>query len=214
MKKKNVLMMALSLCLVAVVAIGGTLAYLTATPDEVTNTFTFVEGDGDGNVITVAVTEEEPVVTGGVSVDGDSANGWDYTNVVPGQELNKKPVISATAYVPSYVFVRVTAGEWVSVVETSKNPDWQLVPGKSNVYYKEITETMIADAGAGNTINLEELFTQVKVKDSDTIMNGEDVQELNDVKIEVSAVAKGSFADAKTAYEEVGEDMFQPAVGG
>ena len=211
MKKKNVLMMALSLCLVAVVAIGGTLAYLTATPDEVTNTFTFVEGDGDGNVITVAVTEEEPVVTGGVSVDGDSADGWNYTNVVPGQELNKKPVISATAYVPSYVFVRITDGDWVSVVESTMNSDWLVVDGVDGVYYKEITAEMIETYGAGQPIDLEELFTQVKVKDSDTIMDGDKVQALNNVKIEVSAVAMGSFANAKAAYDEAAASMFRSA---
>ena len=213
MKKKNVLMMALSLCLVAVVAIGGTLAYLTATPDEVTNTFTFVEGDGDGNVITVEVTEEQPTVPAGVSVSGDSSAGWNYTNVVPGQTLNKTPEISATAYVPSYVFVRITDDEWVSVVDSTMNDEWLPVTGVDDVYYKEITAAMIEEAGAGSTIELGNLFTQVQVKDSDTIMNGDDVQELNDVKIEVSAVAKGSFDSAKTAYDEVASELFTVAQG-
>ena len=44
MKKKNVLMMALSLCLVAVIAVGGTLAYLSDTDGAVTNTFQFAAG--------------------------------------------------------------------------------------------------------------------------------------------------------------------------
>ena len=51
MKKKNVLMTALSLTLVGVIAAGSTLAYLTSQSDTLTNTFTVGEGygtDGDG----------------------------------------------------------------------------------------------------------------------------------------------------------------------
>ena len=54
MKKKNVLMMALSLCLVAVIAVGGTLAYLSDSDGTLVNTFKFA------NNIAVDVYEYTP----------------------------------------------------------------------------------------------------------------------------------------------------------
>lgn len=210
MKKKNVLMMALSLCLVAVVAIGGTLAYLTATPDEVTNTFAFVTGfdDGDG-VINVKVEESLPKEgLGDAEVeftrDGDNnITGIAYTDVVPNQILPKEPVISTKAKVESWVFVRITEGnvtildmsdEWTRITDAS-------LPDGTSVYAYH--EPVAATEGT-DYVELDTLFTKVQVtNDNDAT--------LEPIKIEVAAVQTGITDDAgevvttvQDVYDEVG----------
>ena len=108
MKKKNVLMMAVSAVLVAAVSIGGTLAYLTATDDAVVNTFQFA------NNISVTLSEEEPTAVANETITANQKNGFDYKNVVPGQKLNKAPKITVTTTVPTYVFARVTPNALVT----------------------------------------------------------------------------------------------------
>lgn len=120
MKKKNVLMMALSLALVAVIAVGGTLAYLTADTGTLTNTFEFttknialkleetaykadsssfygynVEGIGDASSKTVNATGTDDGIT--------------YTDIVPGAQISKEPKLTVVAdSVDCYVYALVT----------------------------------------------------------------------------------------------------------
>lgn len=201
MKKKNVLTMAMSLALVGVIAVGGTMAYLTASDGAVVNTFEFVQGDEDGNAITVTLSEAQPTATGSESITSNGKNGYLYENIVPGQSLNKAPEVTVTAYTPSYVFVKITDGEYVSydptTVVTTGADAWKTVDGYSDVYYKEVGVTSgEKDLGA--------IFTKVKVKD----MNQLPTEEVTDeVQIQVAAVAKGDLT-AKAAAE-VAEGIYQ-----
>ncbi len=225
MKKKNVLTLALSLCLVAVIAIGGTFAYLTATPDEATNTFAFATGfdDGDG-VINVKVEEEVPTTDlGNATATGNAAgNGIDYTNVVPNQTLPKEPVISTKAKVDSWVFVRVTNGDYVSVDETSIADGWTkitvdpAVPGQVVYAYK----TPVAAQDNYTQVGDGAFFTQVKVANL-TNEQLEEITEADNVKIEVAAVqtgitnADGAAVDTpQGVYDTVGVATLFQAVGG
>ena len=84
-KKLAIAVVALSLALVCV--IGGTLAFLVATSNTVTNTFTYGE-------ISLKLWEENKT----------NESGMNFTNVVPGDEWGKDPVItvvegSETCYV-------------------------------------------------------------------------------------------------------------------
>lgn len=218
MKKKNVLMMALSLCLVAVVAIGGTLAYLTATPDEVTNTFAFVTGfaDGDG-VINVKVEESLPKEgLGDAEVeftrDGDNnITGIAYTDVVPNQILPKEPVISTKAKVESWVFVRITEGN-VTILDMSDK--WTLVDEADNAKVYAYNEAVAATGDSTEYVVLDTLFTKVQVP------NDNDAN-LQPIKIEVAAVQTGITDDSGAAvttpqgvYDEVGVDALFQVVGG
>lgn len=74
-KKLVIAVVALSLALVC--AIGGTLAFLIAESDTVTNTFTY-------GTITLELSEKN-------KTDKD---GLAFTNVVPGDELDKDPVVT------------------------------------------------------------------------------------------------------------------------
>lgn len=109
MKKKNLLVMAMSMVLVAAVAVGGTLAYLTASTSAVTNTFTM-------NGITLTLQEQAQAVAqdqaykqnDGKAAVALSANPITYTNLVPGSQVSKEPVLtvaadSAACYVYAYV---------------------------------------------------------------------------------------------------------------
>lgn len=91
MKKKNVLMMALSLALVAVIAVGGTLAYLTSTTDVVTNTFYGSAG------IAMTLDEANVVVNPEQAGQYIAASGRDtsntYDQILPGLQQAKDPTI-------------------------------------------------------------------------------------------------------------------------
>lgn len=198
MKKRNVMTMALSLAMVGVIAVGGTLAYLTATDGSVTNTFAFVTGEGDKPMIKVTLTEEEPEETGDETITANG-KGWKYDGVIPGQTLNKAPAISAETFVSSYVFVRVTESENVSIVDLNVGDgegQWKTLTGVKNVYYKEVEVDEVDKKFEGSLGNV---FTKVKVAD---IAEGAMAStQLQDITIEVAAIQTANFADAKAAYD-------------
>lgn len=100
MKIKNVLLMGLSLVLVAVIAIGGTVAYLTTPEQEKSNIFTI------GN-IDIELREETAVLGEGGEVKS-TENGAEYTGVMPGDYLKKEVTVENTGKTPAYVAVTVT----------------------------------------------------------------------------------------------------------
>ena len=187
MKKKNLLMMALSLCLVAVIAVGGTLAYLSDTAASVTNTFSF-------GSIDVTLSEEEPAPVENETITANEENGYSYKNVVPGQHLNKAPKLTVTTSVDAYVFARVTVGTNLTLGTITTG--WKQVPGTTNVWYKEVT------GQEGEVQDLQTLFTQVTVGNSN--------DELGDIKIEVAAVQQYGFDSVEAAYAAANNDkVFQ-----
>ena len=90
MKKRNVMTMALSLAMVGVIAVGGTLAYLTAKSGPVTNTFIGSEG--------IEMTLDEALVgTDGQAVDPESrVQSNSYTNILPETAYDKDPTVHLT----------------------------------------------------------------------------------------------------------------------
>ena len=187
MKKKNVLVMGLSMALVAVISIGGTLAYMTASDDKVTNTFKFA------NNIAVTLDEDEPDPTGNETITPNADGGFDYKNVTPGQELNKAPEFTVTTEVDAYVFARVTPGENMTIGAITAG--WTALEGVDNVWYKEV-------AGQAGVQDLGTLFTKVTVGNVE--LSG--TEELGDITIEVAAIQKSGFATPAAAY---GEAKFQ-----
>lgn len=118
MQKKNVLTMALSVSLVGVIAVGGTLAFLTSNTGVVTNTFTTSAS------IEMNLTENH-YVNGVLQVDEDknpvrTDKGSSYKDVLPGVSYEKDPAVQMTS-VPTggaYVFMAVTGLD--KNVETDK----------------------------------------------------------------------------------------------
>ena len=191
MKKRNVMTMALSLAMVGVIAVGGTLAYLTAQDAAITNTFTFVTGDSGKDVINVDLTEEQPKAVANEKIlTGGKESGWNYTDVTPGQDLNKAPVVTVDTKVNAYVFIRLTQGNvTIKDLDTTNWIKLEGVEGVSNVYYQEVA--------ANGNVKGTSLFTKVTAPN---VADTEGVR-LDNVVIEVAAIQAASFADAKAAYK-------------
>lgn len=113
MKRKNVISMVTSLALVGVVAIGGTLALLSAQSNDVTNTFTI----GNGYPVDALTLDEAPVAqvtTGTNNFGGYDATGGerveenDYLNLVADTTLDKDPTFHLAAESPdSWIIAKV-----------------------------------------------------------------------------------------------------------
>ena len=188
MKKKNVLLMALSMVLVAVISIGSTLAYLTANDDKVVNSFEFANG------ITVTLDEDQPAATGDETISANADGGYSYTNVVPGQTLNKAPKLTVTTSVDAYVFARVTPGENMTIGTITDG--WTKLEGVETdsgklVYYKAVEgQAALRDLGT--------LFNQVTVGNVE--LSGSET--LGSITIEVAAIQQSGFDTPAAAYAQ------------
>ena len=103
MSKRKILLLALAACMVAILAIGGTLAYFTDTEDA-TNTFTV------GNV---DITLTEPNWEGSGSVDAPE--------VYPTEPLAKDPTVENTGANPCFVRISVTGWDCLKTAGLSKS---------------------------------------------------------------------------------------------
>lgn len=138
--KKKIFIPVIALALVICCAIGGTLAWLTATTVPVKNTFTA------GNVnITLAETTT------------------DY-KMVPGGTISKDPVATVKANSEDcYLFVKVEKSSNFDEFMTAVMAEgWELVSDETNVYYRKVTSSTSDQAFAVLKDN------QVTVKDSVT----------------------------------------------
>lgn len=131
MKKKSMTVV-LSLVLVLCLAVGGTLAWLTAKTDTVTNTFTV----GDINLELY----EHVLQADGTLGETTTNSGNDNYKMVPGNTLPKDPTVVVKAN---------SEACWLSVkVEKSANFDtymsytvdsqWTALAGNEGVFYKEV----------------------------------------------------------------------------
>ncbi len=196
MKMKNMLIGGMSLALVACISVGATLAALTANDQTVTNHFTFVPGGDSGKVIEVRLQEPQPKATGAESISGNEETGWSYTNVLPGQELNKNPQIDVQTNAPAYVYVRITEGENVSVKDSQLTANgWKQVTGHNDTYWKAYN--------AGEKFGTyENLFTKVTVDDVNVGTTSEPTL-IGDITIEIAAIQQYGFEDADEAYDSL-----------
>ena len=90
MNKRKILAIAMSLCIVAILAVGASLAYFTDT-NNATNTFTV------GNV---DITLTEP--------NWDASGSVDAPQVYPGEPLAKDPTVTNDGANPCFVRIKVT----------------------------------------------------------------------------------------------------------
>lgn len=95
MKKKSILMAAIAVMLVAVLVVGGTLAYFTDTKSA-DNTFTV----GDVKIKLDESNVNDP--------NGDRVTSNEYTDVFPGIQYKKDPVVTNTGKNDAYVRAVVT----------------------------------------------------------------------------------------------------------
>ena len=102
MKTKKILALALAAVLLVAVGVGGTLAWMTAKTDEVTNTF---------SASNIGLTlQEHPLKEDGKTIDksADTVDSEDGYTMIPGDTLQKDPFATVTTgSVSSYVFIEV-----------------------------------------------------------------------------------------------------------
>lgn len=193
--KKNILTTLVACILVAALAVGGTLAYMTATDTKVTNTFQFA------NNMTVKLTEDKPTATGDETITAGS-KGYNYTNVTPGQTLNKAPKVSVTTSVDAYVFVRISGfdgtlikGGDITTGWTKLNREGVTDTDKNGVYYKAVN-------GADGEQALGTIFEKVTIGNNQLDTTG-NTPKIPDVVIEVAAIQQLGFdGDAAAAYAQ------------
>lgn len=144
--KKRTLTLVVALVLVSVMAVGGTLAWLTAQTQTVTNTFTV----GDIN-IDLAET----------NVDGESALENSY-KMVPGNTIDKDPKVTVKAGSETcYLFVKVKeSGTLDTYITYGIAGGWTALDSVTGVYYRTVMASdsdQIFDILDGNkvTVNAE-----------------------------------------------------------
>lgn len=168
MNKKSLLMMMVTICLIAVVGVGATLAYLTDSTEVVTNKFTLGKTD--------------------IEIDEPS---WDEPDdIVPGQSFDKDPTVTVIKNsVDSYVFMSIQGvdammeagfmlGEFDENgnVINAINPLWVKADGNNNIdgiyVYSDENGAPAVVAKADADRELPALFTKVTYKADNTETEG------------------------------------------
>ncbi|MBU3840297.1 MAG: SipW-dependent-type signal peptide-containing protein [Candidatus Ruminococcus intestinipullorum] len=221
MMKKKLMLAAVSTGLVAAVGVGGTLAYLSAQSEQVTNTFAVGEGyieeeGGDAKGIwldeTLVDSETgEPVVPAQRTLENE------YNDLLPADTRMKDPTVSMIGgSVDSYVFVKVDGVDELNEkgvsVQDFNGDDWQLVAPEGEgtmdgIYIYKGDDLSYADAQGnkvvkvsdqekGTKITLSTVFESIYV-DSNITQDGLEALQgnLNDIVLQAVAVQ----ADNNTA---------------
>ena len=166
----NMKPVALILALVLLVGsvIGGTVAWLIATPDPVVNTFTY----GD---INIDLDETD------TQLDGDSNPNTNEYEMMPGQSIKKDPVITVKAGSEEmWLFVKLEkSSNFDTFMEYTVADGWTALSGVDGVYYQHITAEDVATADKeitvikNNTVTVKESVTkdQLNALDSGSSAN-------------------------------------------
>lgn len=209
MKTKNFLMLALSLCLVAIIAVGGTLAYFTTTTKPKENVFT-------AGQVAIDLVDEAYVPAGhddegwAIDPDGTQDGGEHYTNVQPGNTIGKRVGVTlGEDSLDCYVAVKVEFGTTVaagldmstmidSLLTSTATKGWvnnydAATDGNTVIFYSQTPLTQDQTS--------VELFDQIVVPTS----WGNEIVD-NDFSIKVSAAAVQKLTLDPPAMEHSEED--------
>lgn len=171
MKKKG-LAMVLALVLLAVCAVSGTLAWLTAKSDTVTNTFTTSD-------IKVELTETNETY-----------------KMVPGYDIHKDPKAKVLAGSEEcFLFVKLDKSQNFDTFLTYEMAEgWTLVPSETNVYFRKV---LTADIGTAYSVLANDQVT-VKGEVTKAMMDGLTTETLP--KLTVTAYASQLHKNATTEF--------------
>lgn len=218
MKKKNVLMMAMSLVLVAVIAVGGTLAYLTSNSGTLTNTFTVGEGYGTpedpGFYLdeTKKVGDTNPTKKGEGDANRLKAPGTNtYEPMSIGDTLYKDPTFHLVDGPDSYVFAKITGVDALKekgFLFDTINADWmpvQVAEGKVDGYYCYKKTTVAAGT------EMAPLFTTVTLNPALTEMPDMKSLDVDIVGVAIQAKNLTNWEAAWAALENDAPDFYPAA---
>lgn len=187
-KSTKVLATVLSLVLVAALSVGGTLAYLQAKTDTVTNTFTF----------------------GNLELELKETTGSTYP-VIPGADISKDPKVTLSTPrgyndVDAYVYVRVEEKDWPEAlipdtqtrkIDYEMAEGWIPLTGVDHVFYREVK----ADAD----VKTFSVLKGDKITVSGTLTK-EELASAPSATLTITAYAAqvDGMADAKDAWTKAG----------
>ena len=187
MKGKKIVLGVAALALVAVIAVMGTLAYLTSQ-DKVTNTFTIGQIE-----ITL---DEAPVDANGKATTGDRVKTNSY-KLIPGHNYDKDPTVHVQPGSEAcYVFVKIEDGiaaseDATTIADQVTAKGWTALgtdyPG---IYYK--TQAAVT----GNAVDLV-VFKTFKLTGNADVAQYENAQ----IVVTAYAVQQDGFATAKAAWD-------------
>ena len=179
-------------------AIGGTVAWLTATTDSVVNTFTY----GDIN-IDLWETKDGMHTESRLNENGYVVNARSDLKIIPGVDLPKDPTVTVKAGSEAcWLFVKVEeAGKFVDgKVTYSIAEGWIALTGQPGVYYREVPAAA-ADTEFGvikdNKIIVSSDLTKAEINK----LTGAD--KTPKLTFTAYAVQKDGIADAATAWTKV-----------
>ena len=174
MKKKG-LALVLALALMVVGAVAGTLAWLTAKSDTVTNTFT----------------------TSDIKVKLEETTGTNY-KMIPGYTIRKDPQATVlTGSEECYLFVKLDEStNFKNYMTYEMVEGWTVVPGETNVYFRKVLTT---DIGTPYSVLKD---NQVTVKDTVTKeqMNALDVEGAVKPTLTITAYASQLYKSAGVEF--------------
>lgn len=180
---KKIAMMITSITLVAALAIGGTLAWLTAKTDTVTNTFTL----------------------GNIQIKLDETTGNTY-KMSPGATIKKDPKVTVNAGSEAcYLFVKVEEGrDLQSYIEYEVAEGWTALEGNAGVYYRTV------NAAAADVDFAVLKDNEVSVKD--TVTGMPDNAEVF-LKFTAYAIQTDNIDNANTAWNNLNAAPSTPDAG-
>ena len=221
MTKKKVFVTALAICLIAIISMG-TLAWFSAQ-DEVTNKFMIADSDDDtpDEIFSVDVWENTP--------DGEKdQDGYEYTDILPGDTLKKEARVENTGYYDQYVRVTVTISDaqaWIAALGADFNvadvfdgfvaADWNHIWNNMNgattipenfvyvMYYKNIVKP-------GDVINV---FNNVKIPTSLTREEAVAFGGNFDITVKAEAVQTENVVPEGTAAADAAWAAFKTVEG-
>ena len=221
MTKKKVFVTALAICLVAILSMG-TLAWFNAQ-DEVTNKFMIADSDDDtpDEIFSVDVWENTP--------DGEKdQDGYEYTDILPGDTLKKEARVENTGHYDQYVRVTVTISDaqaWIDAlganfsvadvfdgfVAADWNHIWNNMNGATTIpenfvyvmYYKDIVKP-------GDVINV---FNNVKIPTSLTREEAVAFGGNFDITVKAEAVQTENVVPEGTAAADAAWAAFKTVEG-
>jgi len=194
-------------------AMGGTLAWLTDSSDEVENTFTvgninidLIEAKYTGGTLTHQTIDDSTWTEENVT-NGDLVRTNDGYKFVPGVDLPKNPTIKVVGESEAcWLFVEIVETDWPAVTETGTetrkinyvvNPAWTKLEDEDGVYYQEVS------TDAAN--QYFEILSNNKITVSTTLTKEEMDGIIGSPALTFTAYAvqKAEIATAAAAWEEV-----------
>lgn len=215
MQKKKLLTAIMSLSLVAVVGIGGTLAYLSDKTELVTNTFEVGSGYvGQGIVLDESEVQFNKTERTETVNTQNRKQGNEYPDLLPGDERTKDPTVwMSVGSVESYVFINIEgadilAEDGVTINDFNDGGEWVKVDnrrGIDGIYrYKEIVDVRTVEGkNKGDLVAVNQLFSKVTFSGDTTNEEFAEIQKngLTDLVIQAAAVQAANI-DETTALTE------------